>query len=173
MAEYIVKDRSTDEVLCRGTSKECAEYIGCHVKYLRDLVTRKQPKYKFESQYSKYKVERHGEVKHGGARMKDITCCDCGVLMKNVGSTRKRCPECARKYTREQNRQHMREVRNASPVSPNIVNKNKSGCEGCVYFYGDYEISSCCNYIFIKGKQRPCPPGDGCTVREERMDRDG
>lgn len=172
MAEFIVKDRQTGEVLCKGTRQMCADFLGCDAQYVKSLV-RTPPKYEKESKYSKYLVERHGEVKQGGSRRKDVICCDCGTLMKNTCASRKRCPECVRKYNLERNRQYMREVRNASPAQMNIVNKNKSGCEGCVYFYGDYEISSCCNYIFIKGKQRPCPPGDGCTVREERMDRDG
>ena len=167
MAEFTVKDRQTGEILCQGTSKECAEYVGCDRKYLRDLATAQQ-KNKKESKYFKYKVERRGEVKRGGSRTKDIVCCDCGVLMRNVCASRKRCPECVRKYNLERNRLHMREIRNTPLAQPNIVNKNKSGCEGCIYFSADYEINKCCNYIFIKGKRRPCPPGNECTVKVER-----
>jgi hypothetical protein len=35
-----------------------------------------------------------------------------------------------------------------------------------VYFMG--EITKCCNYIFIKGHSRPCPPGKACTVKVKR-----
>lgn len=41
-------------------------------------------------------------------------------------------------------------------------------CAGCVYFYGDYEVNRCCNYIFVSGGKRPCPPGKDCTERREK-----
>jgi len=40
-------------------------------------------------------------------------------------------------------------------------------CKGCGYFYGAYENTRCCNYIFHTGHPRPCEPGAGCTVRKE------
>jgi hypothetical protein len=167
MAEFTVKDRQTGEILCHGTQKECADFLGCDLRYVRDLAA-VQPEYKTETKYSKYRVERHGEVKRGGARMKDVICCDCGVLMENVGATRRRCPECVRRFNLERKRLQMREARNANLVLPNIANKNKTGCEGCIYYSADYEVNKCCNYIFIKGKRRPCPPGNECTVKIER-----
>ena len=39
-------------------------------------------------------------------------------------------------------------------------------CSGCKFFYGEYEVNRCCNYIFVVGKRRPCPPGEFCTVKE-------
>lgn len=39
-------------------------------------------------------------------------------------------------------------------------------CTGCRYFRGDFEYNRCCNYIFDTGHRRPCPPGEGCTVKE-------
>lgn len=41
-------------------------------------------------------------------------------------------------------------------------------CKNCRYWYGSYDGSRCCNYIFDIGKPRPCPPGDACTVRIEK-----
>lgn len=40
-------------------------------------------------------------------------------------------------------------------------------CDGCIYmgWCGWYK---CCNYIFIKGESRPCPPGKDCTVKVTR-----
>ena len=38
-------------------------------------------------------------------------------------------------------------------------------CKGCayaVYLSGAW----CCNYLQINGRCRPCPPGEGCTVRK-------
>lgn len=40
-------------------------------------------------------------------------------------------------------------------------------CTGCRYFFGRFEHNRCCNYIFVMGKRRPCPPGKLCTVREK------
>lgn len=40
-------------------------------------------------------------------------------------------------------------------------------CVGCWYFFGYYEGSRCCNYIFVRGEKRPCPPGKDCTVKKK------
>lgn len=34
--------------------------------------------------------------------------------------------------------------------------------------FGYYEGSRCCNYIFVQGEKRPCPPGKDCTERREK-----
>ena len=39
-------------------------------------------------------------------------------------------------------------------------------CTGCRFFFGDWEHNRCCNYIFLTGHRRPCPPGEGCTAKE-------
>lgn len=36
------------------------------------------------------------------------------------------------------------------------------GCEGC-YFLSNY--FGCCNYLIFTDKRRPCPGGEGCTVK--------
>ena len=171
MAEYIftVKDRLTDEILCQGSSEECAEAINCDPNYFRKMA-RTGHKYTTNSKYSKYIVERQvfGEAKRGGARTKDVICCDCGLLMKKVSTKRKRCPECARKHKNMVNAQRLRETRGTAPRLTPIRNPNAKFCDGCVFFGGDYEGSRSCNYIFIKGKRRPCPPGKGCTVKIDR-----
>ena len=167
---FTVKDRQTGEVLCQGSAIKCADYIGCAQSYIR-YMSGGYIKYisKAKTKHSRYKVERQaiGELKRGGAKKKDVTCWDCGTLMENVSAHRKRCSECQRKHTLKQKKRKMREIRNGLE-QPKIFNKNKSGCEGCVYFFGDYEVNKCCNYIFIEDKRRPCPPGKDCTVRIER-----
>ena len=42
----------------------------------------------------------------------------------------------------------------------------KHPCEGCIYLsmIGNSYLP-CCNYIFMEDKRRPCPPGEGCTVK--------
>ena len=44
-------------------------------------------------------------------------------------------------------------------------------CHDCKYFYGNTDFDVCCNYIFVTGRRRPCPPGDGCTVKVKRKRR--
>ena len=50
-------------------------------------------------------------------------------------------------------------------MSGKLSGKN---CHDCKYFYGHSDYVACCNYIFVTGKRRPCPPGDGCTVKVKR-----
>jgi hypothetical protein len=40
-----------------------------------------------------------------------------------------------------------------------------SYCNGCIYKGVVEGHVPCCNYIFIEDKPRPCPPGEGCTVK--------
>ena len=167
---YTIKDRQTGEVLLQGTRQECADYMGCDSSWVIDLAT-KDRVYTAKTKCSKYKVERQviGEVKPGGAHKRDYICCDCGVLMKNVSTSRRRCLECSRKHNRDANRARMRRLRETGLVaSPKIKKANNNWCEGCIYFRGEFEINRCCNYYLDTDKRRPCPPGEGCTVRVER-----
>lgn len=45
-------------------------------------------------------------------------------------------------------------------------------CKGCIYL-GRAGCHGCCDYIFIKGKPRPCPPGKACTVKETKRKKRG
>ena len=58
----------------------------------------------------------------------------------------------------------------------------KSYCDNCVYSGAITGLSvRCCNYFLATGKRRPCPPGEGCTVkvgregkrRRKRVQKDG
>ena len=41
-----------------------------------------------------------------------------------------------------------------------------SNCDNCVYYiYLESIQDKCCNYLIQTGQRRPCPPGDGCTVK--------
>lgn len=172
MAEYIytVKDRETGEILFRGGYRESAEFIGCTANHIIALATIPY-EYKTKTKYSQYKVERNcqGTPRPGGARLKDIACCDCGVLMENVGARRQRCDECQAKHKIIQNREYMRSIRGIqtafTPIKPNA---SRRYCEGCVYYKGEYEMNLCCNYMLDTGKRRPCPPGKGCTVKTRK-----
>lgn len=170
---YMVKDRQTGEILCQGSAKKCADFLGCPNRYIRYLIW-KQPEYKAVNKYSAYKVERQviGEVKRGGAHKRDTICCDCGVLMVNVSTSRRRCPECSRKHYLEHKREKMRMMRSGGAyASRNIPKAKNHDCEGCIHFRGDFEINRCCNYYLDTGKRRPCPAGEGCTVKTTKRNK--
>lgn len=43
---------------------------------------------------------------------------------------------------------------------------NDKNCKDCYYFKQVYSGTvRCCHYILIEDKMRPCPPGEGCTVK--------
>lgn len=48
-----------------------------------------------------------------------------------------------------------------------MANVCDSFCNGCVYKGLVQGHVPSCNYIFMEDKQRPCPPGKGCTVKVE------
>ena len=112
-----------------------------------------------------------------GREKVDKNCEDCGVLLVNVDPHRKLCFECSRKRARAYQREHQKEYREyyqnykkkqkekVGEPAMCVVNPNKKYCKGCVYWGGDYENNYCCNYIFIEGHRRPCPPGKGCTEK--------
>ena len=48
----------------------------------------------------------------------------------------------------------------------------KSYCDNCVYSaLLSASNTRICNYIFVKNKKRPCPAGEGCTVKVVRKRR--
>lgn len=50
------------------------------------------------------------------------------------------------------------------PGKMSVAERNPlaKGCEGC-YFLSNY--FGCCNYLIYTEKRRPCPGGEGCTVK--------
>lgn len=182
MAAYIytVKDRQTDEILFKGYQRECGDIIGCDPKYIR-VLSEKERQSKASTKYSKFKVERQWDERaanvHGGKRIRDMVCRDCGILMKDASAKRQRCPECAAKWAVEHNRIQMRQRRNQEKtisVTGDVATlqaRMQAPCLGCVYFTGELTYASACNYIFIENKRRPCPPGKACT--EKTMRRTG
>ena len=47
----------------------------------------------------------------------------------------------------------------------------KNHCKGCIYSCLLWADWYSCDYIFKTGKRRPCPPGEGCTVKKMRKKR--
>lgn len=101
------------------------------------------------------------------------TCIDCGAVMENCGVARKRCPDCVKIWARIQSanaKARAKERARLDIVAPETTSAGPDKhCEGCFYYRGEYVNNKCCNYIFIRGTKRPCPPGEGCTVKEERQ----
>ena len=103
----------------------------------------------------------------------DKPCEDCGILMVNVTPRRKYCRDCAIKWQREYQRKFRRKKKAEQEAKVQaqqryIENKNKDYCDGCEYWCGDYKNNYCCNYIFVEGYSRPCPPGKDCTVKKPK-----
>lgn len=46
-----------------------------------------------------------------------------------------------------------------------MQNANDKYCDDCIYRGRISFNTPCCDYIFIEGKMRPCPPGTACTVK--------
>lgn len=44
------------------------------------------------------------------------------------------------------------------------MKKNNRYCRGCIY-HGKAWGDTCCNYILMEKRRRPCKAGEGCTVR--------
>lgn len=94
------------------------------------------------------------------------TCVDCGVVMENCTVAQKRCPECLKIWTRIY-RENYRERIKMVGVKPRDTQAcSTEYCEGCDYFFGS--CVKTCNYLFVTGHRRPCPPGKDCTVRKEK-----
>lgn len=39
-------------------------------------------------------------------------------------------------------------------------------CNGCDFFYAEYAVNRCCNYLLDTNRKRPCAFGEGCTVKQ-------
>lgn len=51
-----------------------------------------------------------------------------------------------------------------------MANVCDSYCKGCVYRGGLQEGTPWCKYVFMEDKLRPCPPGQGCIVKQTDKD---
>lgn len=46
--------------------------------------------------------------------------------------------------------------------------KNGGNCDDCHYYRMFRSGGRYCSYILDTGRKRPCPPGEGCTVKVGR-----
>lgn len=106
----------------------------------------------------------------------DKPCEACGVIMRDVDPQRRFCYKCTSKRRSANStiwRQKQREQRKLEPVVTDVSDNDSIAryCRGCTYWGGGNESAACCNYIFMEGQRRPCPPGKGCTVKRLRKGR--
>jgi len=98
-------------------------------------------------------------------------CEGCGVMMENVSPMKKYCFACAKERRNKQStryREAHRAPKTEKPHSPPVHNPYMKYCKGCYYYGGGCETTATCNYIFIVGHRRPCPPGKDCTVKKAK-----
>ena len=157
---YKISDRKTGEVLFTGRQSECGEYLGCGAKTILRLASRETHAEK-NTKYAQYTVTREWKDEIP-------VCVDCGTEMPGAVPIRHRCPDCARKRKNEKTAKWNREHRAGERIPDDPAALSRAACVGCRYWGGESYISGTCNYIFIKGHSRGCPPGTGCNVREER-----
>ncbi len=50
-----------------------------------------------------------------------------------------------------------------------MARKKNHPCQGCYYYGGNSDAVKCCSYYLITGIRRPCPAGEGCTVKKTRQ----
>ena len=101
-------------------------------------------------------------------------CKDCGRLMVAVNPQRLLCVDCRKEHVQkhnaryrdrhreEINRKAREKAKKALPVERTV----DKYCAGCIYRGGQSGYLKCCNYYLITDKRRPCPAGEGCTVRK-------
>lgn len=157
---YKISDRKTGETLFTGWQSECGEYLGCGAKQILALALR-EPRAEKETKYSQYKVTRV---------WKDVVpvCVDCGLQMPYANPTRVRCPECAKRRKREQAKKYREQGRTGVRQYCDPVAAAREACRGCQYWGGERYENATCNYLFIVGRSRGCPPGEGCIRRKEK-----
>lgn len=82
---------------------------------------------------------------------------DYGLLADNVGRSRNAVVDRIRRL-----KGSVAQIPR-KPKIPKAWTFKPSPCKpGCIYA-GRVDEHSCCNYIFIQKRQRPCPPGKDCT----------
>lgn len=50
-----------------------------------------------------------------------------------------------------------------------MTKKRNDPCRGCFYYGGNSDAVKSCSYFLTTGIRRPCPPGEGCTVKKTKQ----
>lgn len=174
---YTIRSRETGEVLFKGRRKECCAFLGCSASTLSVITSGKRQNGELAQRY----IIDHEQC--AALDRKDIICEECGCLVRNVDHRKRLCPACAQRREKEQRKREQRERTNplekkreptkqapAARTEEEIfqdLRRMQKKCAGCIYLGGRQELKTC-NYIFLKDRKRPCPPGDGCTVKTVR-----
>ena len=162
---YTIKDRNTGAILFVGGESSCAEYLDCAPTYIRDMSIRKTTR-KHNTRFSHLEVTREYTEAN-------VFCRDCGAKIPGANPNRLRCDACIRKRKRMLNAKYRTQEHPLSLEDDYLTIAEKQrvmqeACRGCAYFGGENYMNATCNYVFIVGHSRGCPPGEGCTQRKER-----
>ena len=94
-----------------------------------------------------------------GEKRKFMTCKTCG---RRISVTRKQCPHCGTRYLGYE----------VNPPTEEQSKKDSQYCKDCIYCQKFTESIVYCNYFDAeKNPLRPCPGGEGCTVKKTRGHR--
>lgn len=161
---YTIKDRKTGEILFVGGEGDSARFLDCDPSYMSSLARRC-------TLAGKRTLYGDKEITREQVNV-DVQCQVCGVTIKNASPNRKYCSACARKVHRKRNDEGITMQCLQEDGTYIDVNEKKrqmqAACRGCFYFGGENYMNATCNYLFIVGHSRGCPPGVGCIRRKEK-----
>ena len=160
---YTIKDKETGEVLFVGGEGASAKFLDCEPSYMsalgRNASTEKR------TIYGDKVITREWTDT-------SVECMRCGITIKNTCANQKYCTNCARMRRKlSRNKGIQIQYLQEDGILLRIQEKQQlmqERCHGCIYFGAENYMNATCNYLFIVGHSRGCPPGEGCTVRKER-----
>lgn len=161
---YTIKDRKTGEVLFVGGEGASARFLDCEPAYMTSLARRNTTTGKRTVYGDKVVTREWADT--------SVECQQCGVTIKNAKPNQKYCYNCVRKRKRYSNKEGiLLSCLQEDGTMMQIQEKQRQmqeRCHGCIYFGAERYMNATCNYLFIVGHSRGCPPGEGCTKRKEK-----
>lgn len=162
---YTIKDKQTGEVLFAGGEGDSARFLNCDPVYMSNI-TRRGTMAGKRIFYGNKEITRQWVDAI-------VECQMCGITIENGRPNQKYCRACAKKRKNSHissgiSMQCLQE----DGILIHIQQKQRQmqeHCRGCIYFGGENYMNASCNYLFIVGHSRGCPPGAGCTVRKEKQ----
>lgn len=163
---YTIRDRESGETLFTGGEYAASRFLGCGRSHLRKLAKTERLSNK-KTFYSWAHIERSKCIM-------PQKCVDCGAELPGAAGMRRRCDACNTARRLEQQKGYTNKRKAVAPKSVVEIaqeqRKLQEPCDGCAYFGGEHYINRSCNYIFIEGHSRGCPPGADCTKRKEKQE---
>lgn len=161
---YTIKSTITGETLFAGGEGAAAQFLDCNPTYMSVLGKRSEADGK-GAKYGDFEVSRTWEKA-------DLQCRQCGAMIYDAKTNQRYCSRCAKeRIAQAKNKGIAMQELQDDGTHISVQEKQRrmqEPCRGCIYFGGENYLNASCNYIFIVGHSRGCPPGDGCTVRKGR-----